>query len=54
MLYPLSYGAIWSRVPGGHGYRHASPPAPDTRQIHRQMMRSDDLQRTLFRLVKAG
>jgi hypothetical protein len=54
VLYPLSYGAIWSRVPGAHEYRHASPPAPDTRQIYRQMMLSDDLHCTPFRLVKAG
>ena len=50
VLYPLSYGAIWSRVPGAHEYRHAGPP----RQIYRKMMLSHDLQRTLFRLVKAG
>ncbi len=54
VLYPLSYGAIWSRVPVGYEYRHAVPSAPDTRQIHRQMMLSDDLHCTPFRLVKAG
>ena len=53
VLYPLSYGAIWSRVPGAHEYRHACAPAPDTRQMYRQMMLSDDLQRTPFRLVNA-
>ena len=54
MLYPLSYGAIWSRVPGAYEHRHAGPRPPDMRQIHGQMMLSDDLQRIPFRLVKGG